>query len=389
MAIDPDLYIKWNSTDDGTRPVPDGGAFWASPSIWITNAAGDRVTTADGQPLAFAGAVNLVHVTVDGTAESPTYSGAKVQVWVCDCSTTPVGPDSSRHSAGDQQGRTGTISSAVSKNASGTTYVSWRPDVDTDLINGANPGEGHLCVGANVYYEGLPGPLGAQLTAGTLDVKRNRHHAQCNVTVKKVSNLQAPMVLRLAALGAEEEQFQVRGWELDREGGIGSLEQELLLAHCFVDLVGGKPKPRKVPGPCQTEPFERTWLAGGGRLTLTGMPEPTEIRAAGHDARFTLLTEESCRGGGGKGDGGVHLHDGGDDHGGWGGGDGDGGDCDGGARARLTVRPGERTPVLVNIECDGDPGEVHTIDVVQQTPDGVVLGGARLVALHVPDWFGC
>ncbi|MFI5529915.1 hypothetical protein ACIA8O_15375 [Kitasatospora sp. NPDC051853] len=385
---EPDLYIKYADGDDGTRPIPNGKPFWASPSIWVTNEAGARLTTADGQPLAFASAVNLVHVRVHGTTASPTYSGSKVQVWVCDCTTTPLGPDSSRPSANGQQGRTGTISSAVSSSASGETYVAWNPDPAADLIHGANPGEGHLCIGANVYYEGLPSPLGGPLTAGALDVIGNRRHGQCNVTVKKVSANPSPMVLRLSTLGAEVQDFEVRGEELDREGGIGALEQELLLAHCFVDLVGGKPKPRMVPGPCQTEPFERTWLRGGGRLVLTGMPEPAEIRVAGHDARFSVITEQSCRGGGGEGDGGVHLRGRGGDGKGGDGERGDGGHCCG-TEAELTIRPGERVPVLVSIECEGDPGEVHTLDIVQQTDDGTVVGGARVVALHVPDWFGC
>lgn len=391
------LYVKYKadspgSVDDGTAPVPPTAAPWATPDIWLTDALGNTQTTATGDPAAYVGANNYVHVTVNSTVDAD-YDGVQAQAWVCDY-TGGIGPATSRPSSFYAAGLKTTVPDPVSKSTPRVAKFTWKAQAGDDTTNG-----GHLCVGVNLYFEQAPGPDGAQVTSGLLDVFNNRHHAQRNITVLPASQHLKSLVLRLANGGAEPADFEARAWELDREDGIGAVEQELLLAQCFVDLADGDPRPPRVPADCQTEPLERAWLRGGGRLVLTGLPEPAEIRPAGHDARFTVRTNRHCEGGEGRGDGGVHLRgardgdgDGGPGRGGgWGGGDHGGGwgGGRGGDGAGLTIRPGELSPVLVTLECDGDPGEVHTLDIVQQTDDGTVLGGARLVAMHVPDWWSC
>lgn len=363
------LYVKYKDTDDGTQVIPEGVPFWTSPSVWLTGPGGESKANGPDDTTAYAGE-NWVHVQVDSTSTTD-YEGIGVQVWVCDYTMGFIGPDSARPSVKGATGKLGSIHTAVHKGTPGTMHVSWTPDAD-DLINSPNPGQGHECVAVNVYYENLPAPEGARMSTGRLDVINNRHHAQCNLTILDKSRPAQMIAMRLTSAGVEAEDFEVRAWELDREGGIGALEQEKLLARCSVDLVGGEPKPPLVPPGCQTEPLERTWLRGGGQLVLTGLPEPAEIRVAGHDAEFTVLTDRSCEGGEEEGAEQQSRGSGG----------GRGG-------AGLTVNPGELAPVLLRLDCDGDAGEVHTIDVVQRSDDGVVLGGARLVVLHVPEWYHC
>ncbi|MEV8630893.1 hypothetical protein AB0395_04480 [Streptosporangium sp. NPDC051023] len=344
------LYVKYAAGDDGTDVIPSGAAFWASPSIWITDTAGNSI------PNAQVGVDNWVHVQVDSTS-TDSYTGVKVQTWVCDYTAGFIGPDAARPSSGGANGRTATVGTAVTKSSPGTMHVVWRPTT-ADLINGPNPNEGHLCVGANVYVETLPGPEGARLSSGRLDVINNRHHGWKNITVVAKTPRLAPLAFRLTNLGPEPENFQVRAWELDQGEGIGSLQQEHLLTQHFVDLVDGEPRPDPVPALCQTEPPERRWLAQGGRLVLRGVPERTELRPAQHRAEFTIRTaDQGCE--------------------------------EPGEHARLQIRPGELAPVIFVLGCDGEPGEVHTIDITQQTADGVVLGGARLIAVHVPEWHCC
>ncbi|RJL35446.1 hypothetical protein [Bailinhaonella thermotolerans] len=344
------LYVKYADGDDGTDVIPAGAAFWASPSIWLTDTAGNSI------PSAQVGVDNWVHVRVDSTSTEP-YTGVKVQTWVCDYTAGFIGPDAAQSSSGGANGRTATVGTAVTKSSPGTMHVVWRP-TNADLINGPNPREGHLCVGANVYVESPPGPEGARLTGGRLDVINNRHHGWKNVTVITKTLRLAPFAFRLANPGAEPDEFRVRARELDRGECLGRLEREHLLMRDFVDLVDGEPRPDPVPALCQTEPLERTWLAQGGRLVLRNMPEPAELRPAEHDAEFTIRTvnpaceeREQC-----------------------------------GDPTRVRIRPGELTPVVFVLECDGDPGEVHTIDITQRTGEGAVIGGARLIAVHVPDW---
>ncbi|MEV4559232.1 hypothetical protein AB0K51_19895 [Kitasatospora sp. NPDC049285] len=390
------LYVKYKSDDDGKSAIPPGSTPWASSEIWLTDANGNTQTspTDPNTPAAYIGA-NYIHVTVNSTNPTP-YTGVQVQAWVCDYTAGGVGPASSRPSTNGTSGVRTQIDDPLSSTQSRVAHLTWNALSGDETKNG-----GHLCIAVNCYYEGQPAPDGAERLGGFLDVFNDRHYAQRNIAVLPASQKLKSLVLRLANAGVEAADFEARAWELDREGGIGAVEQELLLAHCFVDLVDGKPKPPVVPAPCQTEPLERTWLRGGGRLMLTGMPEPAEIRVAGHDAQFTVRTNRHCEDGESQGGGPVHLRgaedgNGGDGGpgpgGGWGGGDpgggwgGHGGD---GCGAGLTIRPGELSPVLVTLECEGDPGEVHTLDIVQQTDDGTVLGGARLVAMHVPDWWSC
>ncbi|MFE5720445.1 hypothetical protein [Streptomyces erythrochromogenes] len=343
-----DLYIKYTTGDDGSQEIPAGAVFWASPSIWLTDTSGASI------PQAKVGVDNWVHVQVD-SMNSEVRDNVKVQAWVCDYTPGFIGPDSARPSSGGANGRTGSISTGVSKTAPGVAKVVWRP-LDTDLINGPNIDTGHLCVGANVFVETLPAPEGARLSSGKLDVISNRHHGWLNITVVRNSPRIAPLAFRLTNPGTEPERFVLRAWELDGESAMGQVEQEHLLMAGFVDLTDCGPEPPLVPAACQREPHERTRLAKGGRLVLRGLPEPVPLRPAESEARFEIRTAAEG--------------------------------CDP-TTVEVDIRPGQHVPALFVVNSEGEPGEVHTFDIVQETQDGVVIGGARVITVDVPEWHCC
>jgi hypothetical protein len=339
------LYVKYAAGDSGIRPIPPGTAFWASPSVWLTDAGGNPI------PCARVGVDNWIHVQVDSTVDQPR-TGVKSQVWVCDYTAGYIGPDVARASSGGAAGRTGTVSTAVSSAAPGVTHVTWRPTA-ADLINSANPNEGHLCVGVNIYAELPPPPEGAVLSSGRLDVINNAHHGWHNITVT-TTPLVGPhnFAFRLTNPGVEAADFGVEVWE--NEGELGQLEQETLLGAGFVDLVDSEPMPDPVPPTCQVEPPARTWLARGGRLVLRGMPEQTPLRPAGERAKIQLVTEQGAD-----------------------------------QQVGVSIGPGEHVPVVLQIGATGQPGDVHVLDVAQRDRDGLVLGGGRILVVEVPEWHCC
>jgi hypothetical protein len=339
-----DLYIKYDAADLGTDVIPAGAAFWASPSIWLSDVDGNTLTKAT------TGKDTVINVQVDSVSPD-SRTGVKVQVWVCDFTLGGVGPQAVVASGGGAAGRITTIATSVSKTSPGVAHVTWQPTT-ADLINAPNPNEGHLCIGVNAFIENTPPPDGARVTGGFLDVINNRHHGWKNITVvKAVNKIRTFITFRMADPGTENGEFEVAAEDI---GAFGQLEAETLLAQGFVDLVDGVAEPVPIPAACLREPRERTRLAKGGVLVLNGMPETTPLRPAERRAEFTLVTAE-------------------------------------GSDQTLCMKavPGAEVPVIFALEGNGAPGEVHVFDVVQRTTDGLVLGGARLIAVNVPEWHCC
>jgi hypothetical protein len=338
------LYIKYDASDNGGRPIPAGAAFWVTPSIWLTDAAGTSLAEAQ------VGHVNVIHAQVSSLSADPR-SGARVQMWVSDYTAGFIGPDSGRQSSGGTLGRLGGVAGSVTSTVPGVATVDWTP-VDADLINGPDPLHGHLCVAANVFADGVP-PEGARLFGGRLDVPKNQHHAQRNITLVKTQGITRAIPFRVRNPGPEPAEFVLAGVELEGDAAMGPLEQEQLLMDRCVDLVGGAPAPDLVPAKCQTEPRERTWLAEGGQLVLRGLPDLVPLRPAKERAKFLIHTEETAD-----------------------------------QRVALVIRPGEEVPVVLTVEGTQAIGEVHAIDVFQEdTADGLVVGGGRVVVVETPDWF--
>jgi hypothetical protein len=349
-----DLYIKYQTGDDGTRPINPCTNFWASPSVWITDSSGNGLNEAR------VGQDNIINVQVDSKSATAK-SGVKVQVWVCDFTLGGVGPAAVlvSGSAGGPSGRTGTVPTGVSSNAPGIAQVHWTP-AEADLLNSPEPNKGHLCIGANAYFEGMP-PEGVIRSSGLLDVCNDQHHGWKNITVIKTINLvEATFSFRVANPAVEVEEFLLTVEELDRELAMGQLEQEQLLTVGFVDLRGGKDgdggEGEEIPPGCLDEPLERKRLRDGGQLVLTGMEEPVPLRPAAYPARkIDIVGEEG-----------------------------------GGGELKLQIVPGDRVPVTLQTTFEkAETGEVHTFDITQRDGKGRIIGGGRVIAVVVPDWFTC
>src|SRR4051794_22495064 len=148
------LYVKYDASDTGARvphndPIPPGVAYYVTPSIWLTDDAGNSLTQAKVDQ------VNWIHVQVDSISADPR-AGVRAQVWVCNF-TAGIGPDSARPSSGGKPGRWGGVPQGqlVTQTVPGIVKVPWTPQV-TDLINTSDPNQGHLCVAANVFVEPPP-----------------------------------------------------------------------------------------------------------------------------------------------------------------------------------------------------------------------------------------
>jgi hypothetical protein len=291
--------------------------------------------------------------------------GVKVQVWVCDFTLGGVGPAAvlTSGSAGGASGRTGTVPTGVSSNAPGIAQVHWTPQ-DADLLNSPEANKGHLCVGANVYVEGTP-PEGTIKTSGLLDVCNDQHHAWRNITVVKTIGLRVvEFSFRVVNPSEEVEEFALAVAELDRELAMGQLEQEQLLTAGFVDLRGGKGPNGDGDGEgdggvrpgCLDEPLERKRLREGGELVLTGLEEPVPLRPAKEPAREVDVLAEDDRG----------------------------------RELKLPITPGDRVPVTLRAALgESEAGEVHTFDITQTAGDGRIIGGARVIAVAVPEFLIC
>jgi hypothetical protein len=357
-----DLYIKYQNGDDGTRPINPCTNFWASPSVWLSDSNGNGINEAK------VGSDNIINVQVDSKSATAK-SGVKVQVWVCDFTLGGVGPAAAliSGSSGGPAGRTGSVSTGVSSNAPGIAQVHWTPIDDpahgiSDLINSPEPNKGHVCVGANVYVEGTA-PEGTIKTSGLLDVCNDQHHAWKNITVVKTIGLRlVEFSFRVVNPSQEVEEFALAVAELDRELAMGQLEQEQLLTAGFVDLRGGKDPNGDGDGDgdirpeCLDEPLERKRLREGGELVLTGLEEPIPLRPAKDPARAVDVVAEEDRG----------------------------------RELKLPITPGDRVPVTLRAALgESEAGEVHTFDITQTAGDGRVIGGARVIAVAVPEFLIC
>jgi hypothetical protein len=340
-----DLYIQYDLSDTGSRPIPPGARFYLSPSIWLTDQAGTSLTEAK------VGEVNLVHVQVNSLNPDPRLN-VVVQVWVCDYTGGYIGPDAARASSGGVgPGLTGGVPTIVTAESPGVAVVPWTPTED-DLINQPDPTRGHVCIGANVYNELTAPPEGARLCSGRLDVPNDQHHAWKNITVVKTQGTTVTIPFRVVNPGPEPAEFVLGAFEVERDAAMGPLEQEHLLMDRCVDLVGGGPPPDPVPAACLREPRERTRLAEGGQLVLRCLPDPVPLRPARRRAKAVLVTQESAD-----------------------------------QRVPLLVRPGQQVPVVLTVQGGGELGEVHTVDVVQEdTTNGLVVGGGRVVVVQTPEW---
>jgi hypothetical protein len=349
------LFIKYHSGDTGARPIPNCGAQppwpWLSPSIWMTDANGAPL------PKAKVGKACKINVRVDTKEASfPAVSPrVRVQVWACDY-TLGVGPQSVRQYTGSfpEAGKTASVLTEITKSAPGTARVDWTP-VQGDLRNvDPQTGEAHLCIGANVYWDGSSPPAepGAMPPPDKLDICVNQHHGQLNIAVQPLGDEEGLLLVDVHNFPDAGEVYRVDVRETP--GRLGIVERAQLLAQPFATLVGGRLDWRRLtrevarvrdPDLLQESIAHRA-LRGGGRLLIARGEVPLRVGRR----RLGVLELRADR--------------------------------ETGAELPIHVPPGPK-PKAVELRAAfarGEPvGAVKAVDLVQRDERGGVIGGGRVL----------
>jgi hypothetical protein len=362
-----DLFIKWstaNPNDDGTRPIPgcgqpNGPPVWANASIWMSNPNTNATLNQAG-----VGQPTKINVVVTNKNEQTFTSPDQfqtfltVQVWVCNF-TVAVGPNGSRPSSGGATGLSSTFTGNLPPGGQAAFSVLWTPD-QTDMLNVVN-GQGHLCIAANVVWEGTqPPPESAVLPPpGVVSIcgdgvgNAGGHHGQRNIFIGATAMKMEMMKIQMDVfnLDRKEETFFVEVEEVLGGGAIGAAVKEALLAERWVVLAGGKPGRPRVKRDRQghpVEPIERAKLRRGGRLVLRKGKRPIRIARTPLDAPVLV----------GKGFEGK------------------------GNRVQVTLPPKRSRRLTLELPVPHEsPGTAHVFDVRQLNQHGVVIGGNRIVTV--------
>ena len=164
------LTLRDSTTDDGTRPLADGTAYWESPDLFI-NGGIDPGT-------AKVGVDNHIMANVHNETQAPI-SNVNLEVWVCDF-TMGINPSSALTSS-NPGGAPMTGFAAGPIPSGGNLVVDcgiWRP-VSTDAsLNG-----GHVCIAGNCYGDGD----GAPFSGSDFKFLCDCHHGQHNIAVVQLA----------------------------------------------------------------------------------------------------------------------------------------------------------------------------------------------------------
>jgi hypothetical protein len=362
-----DLYIKWstaNPNDTGARPIPGcgqagGPPVWVNASIWMTNPTTNA--TLNEATVNQQAKINVVVTNKgDSTFTSPDGFGTflTVQVWVCNY-TTAVGPNGARPSSGGASGLSGQLTGNLPAGGQAAFSVLWTPD-STDMLNVVN-GRGHLCIAANVVWEGTtPGPESQVLPPpGVLSIcgdgaaNAGGHHGQRNIGIVQASSMMKMMRFEMDVfnLARERETVIVEAEEVLGAGALTAAVKEALLAERWVTLAGAKPGRPRVKHDRQgepLEPIERAKLRRRGRLVLSKSKKP--IRIARTPIERPVLTGKGFEGEGMK--------------------------------VEVTLPPKRSRRLTLEFPVPNDaPGTAHVFDVRQLDRHDVVIGGNRIVTV--------
>jgi hypothetical protein len=361
-----DLFIKFSTAspnDTGARPISPCGPpniIWDSQAIWLSK-PDDPLSTLTK---ATTGQEIQVNVTVNnkgGAAFVPDAANGifvTVQVWICNFAIA-VGPNGGITSAGGANGQDGLITATIPAGGSRPTAVKWKPVVGDLNINTTAAGEGHVCVAANVFWEGnapekesrrFP-PPGSLAVCGDPDPgeRNGGHHGQKNILIAKGESGESMAIpMNVFNLQEEGDEFVIEALEArGAKVALRMAEREVLLAEDFITLAGGKARvrPKMVEGE-PIEPIERARLRAGGKLVLGSGKRPLRLsRRRIEDFQLEARGEE-------------------------------------GKKIKLEVP--RRRPKRLELKWDlpkEAPGAVHVFDVTQRGRRGRNLGGARIIVV--------
>jgi hypothetical protein len=357
------LLIPYTNGDNGTRPIPAGVAFWNSTALWLMDAQGNTGTVAKvNQPYTIVAQVfNLSSKAVDSV---------HVQTWVSDFSMGGVGPDSNIASAGGPDptppihGSPTTIPAGNAVNIPSLT--TWTPNANDALLNlntGA-PGDGHVCLAANCYAGNPNKPTqGNPVSTGYLDPVNDPRQGQCNIAVAPLpAGAARPLKFPLKVANPYRErevEVVVAVTQRAEETALGVAERNQIIGRGLVANTLELPRIDHMP---LGKPYDLTTLERAASSLLKAQlllasprPEaaPTPIQVS-HlaPAHAHVDTREFGRG----------------------------------KEIKALLRPGGHATATIDIALNAEApvGSVHVFDITSTTPDGLRIGGARIVTIVTP-----
>jgi hypothetical protein len=340
------LYIRWNTAfdDHGARPVGSDN-WWSSPSLRIVQLTSASVEVPNIDP-AVAEANNnsqYIAVRVDSAAVAP--QNVVVQAWVR--SFGPTGPWIANGVAGLAESfniATGARLTA-SAGAPATAYLKWSPTPDD--IGGPTVTEAHACILANCYTDSELDPDGAPLASGDLVTPvAQKHHAQRNITLVKISSLRAQLAFSMAVTNPFAEGERLFELELTKAPPAALAQLDLTaLGVVAADDERDDDHDDDGHGPGGGHRGEHRGHHGGHHgHGKDGEFRPSKDRA---EFAFELAEEKSAEG-----------------------------------RLRVVLGP-ERRDVALNVAFPKKPGPgLHGFDMIQRLGDQIVGAATLLVALE-------
>jgi hypothetical protein len=347
-----DLFIQYQSADTGGAIVPCSD-YWLSPSIWLS---GDAVDASTARADAAGSRENLINVRVHST--SPNEKTVQVQVWPCNylIAAAPGG----KLPGVPLSGFTGEIPSVRQGVPGQVEIAGWKPKLsDFDPVPGFPPppsvGAGlvHICLVANCFTRDIDtgGPDGIEVTSTSSAFLfcmqgLERHHAQKNILVQKVTARAKPMMEMV--IGALNPRPDAHDFTVDIADIPGRLSRE----HLIFLLQGGhvvharNPRPHVgVLPPDEVGPLNGRFALPetDGTIALRRTPFPLQ--------RLELLAEKHS-----------------------------------GPTITVRIPPHRQVPVTIRAVPDHteEPGMYRVIRVRQRDAKNRSIGGADLILLNVP-----
>lgn len=347
------LVIRYKGGDNGSRPITPCDAtnpYWGSPSLWLehpTDTTIDEATTK-------VGVDTKLKVLVHNMGAQPA-SNVNVEAYVCNF-TLGVSPGSAIVGTTKFTGFVSSIGTGGSNSATVTCNQVWTPTSAQLAIN-----NGHVCMFANCFTDSegqSVDTMAADPVTHSLPFCCDSHLAQRNIRIVAASQGQG---------GA----------------GMRNIRLELMATNPSADLpIRVSPAIRRVVGPnaigknerwmLQTSPLIKTVkignrnrfvLADQGQIFFTS--RAAERRPILTPDDVVLIGRSRFR----KFDFDFAVDQIGAGH-----------------EIEIPLEPREAKQLTVNLQLNEHEalGSTHTFDISQTTPDGAVIGGARILVIVVP-----
>ena len=322
-----DLYIRWskaNPEDVGDRPIAPcwpPNAVWTNASIWMSYPDNHPDPAKRGTTAYAARLGEQVLINVEASSRGATFpfpsdlAPVMCQMWACS-GTNGVGPISSLASTNGQAGLEGIVLGELAPpDFYGVASALWTPDA-ADGLTFDSDGAAHVCLAANLIYTPPPntapppaaqGQRLPQFISGGQPVRSifpcgdgpvdprsaapiGHFQGQKNIQVWNITA--DPLLIPQIQVWGKGDADEAHVLTLSERTGRRTIDaaiREHVLAHPFIDLVGGRERRQRTreitpdalellapglgeellrAGTIVLEPRERAGLAGGGRLVL-------------------------------------------------------------------------------------------------------------------------